>query len=162
MGMVTLGIGDLAADSGPGKFIQTMALGSCLAIVLHDFRSRSGGMAHVALPDSALDPGKARALPGYFADSAVARLLDLMATAAGPAARIQPVVKLVGGANMVDTRNAFNIGVRNLAAARRALESHGLGVYMEDAGGNYSRNVSLDIQTGNVRVWSPGIGSWSL
>ena len=161
MAYTTLGIGDLAAESGPGNFIQTMALGSCIAVILHDHAGRAGGMAHVALPDSALAPEKARELPGYFADTAVAALMDRIARKAG-LARLKPVVKLVGGANMMDGSNSFNIGQRNLAALRRALELHGLGVYLSDVGGNFSRNVSLDAHSGHVRVWSPRIGAWSL
>ena len=151
----------MAAGSGPGNYIQTMALGSCIAVVLYDFAGRAGCMAHVALPDSSLDPAKARSFPGYFADTAVEALLDSLARFSR-GRPVKPVVKLVGGANVVDSSNAFNIGVRNVAAARRALQERGLGVYLEDAGGNYSRNVSLDVVTGHLRVWSPGIGSWSL
>lgn len=162
MASATLGIGDLAVESGRDGFIHTMALGSCLAVTLYDFASRSAAMAHVALPDSALSPDKARALPGYFADTAVATLLSLLREIAGRGNRIKPIVKVVGGASLVDPGGSFNIGVRNLAAVKQALESHGLGIYLADVGGNFSRNVSVEAYSGHVRIWSPGIGSWSL
>src|SRR5262245_26678655 len=138
MACVTLGIGDLAAAKGSGTFIQTLALGSCIALILHDFGSRSAGMAHVALPDSAISPAKALDLPGYFADTAVPALLRLLLERAGRGTLLKPVVKLVGGANIADSRNTFNIGSRNHEAVRRALEAQGLGVFQSDVGKNYS------------------------
>lgn len=63
MKVTVIGIGELAASNEPGAVIKTFALGSCVAITLLDPPTRTVGMAHVALPDSRINPARAQLLP---------------------------------------------------------------------------------------------------
>ena len=72
------------------------------------------------------------------------------------------VVKLAGGASIIDTNNTFNIGKRNVLAVRKFLWQYGLGAVAENVGGNISRSVSIEVSTGRVTVSSPGRGEWKL
>ena len=62
----------------------------------------------------------------------------------------------------MDPNNTFNIGKRNVLAIRKILERFRLGAIAEDVGGNISRSVSIEMNTGKVIVSSPGRGEWEL
>jgi chemotaxis protein CheD len=69
MGLIVLGVGDFEASNKPEDTIKTYALGSCVGVVMVDPKARIAGMIHVALPDSNINPAKAKQHPGYFADT---------------------------------------------------------------------------------------------
>src|ERR687883_1621818 len=63
----------------------TYALGSCLGITVHDPVAGVGGMLHVMLPTSTIDPTKGEANPFMFVDTGVPRLFrDCMKAGAKP------------------------------------------------------------------------------
>jgi chemotaxis protein CheD len=153
--VTTLGIGDFGLVNRPGDLIRTHALGSCIAIVVLDPVTRTVGMAHVALPDSCVHEDRARKLPGYFANTAIPALLDLMRQSGAALDLRQVVIKLAGGANVMDPNHTFNIGKRNLLAIRKGLWALGLGPIAEDVGGSISRTVTVGVDDGKVVVTSP-------
>lgn len=156
MSVITLGIGEFGVVNKPGDVIKTHALGSCVAIIMLDPMTRSVGMAHVALPESKVHPDRAKKLPGYFADTAIPRLIEKM-RAEGAAQNLRKViVKLTGGANVMDKNNTFNIGKRNVLAIKKGLWAERMGAVAEDVGGSISRSVSVAIDDGKVVVTSPG------
>ncbi|MFW5829957.1 MAG: chemotaxis protein CheD [Planctomycetota bacterium] len=159
--IVMLGVGDFGVSRTPGGMVRTLALGSCVAILIHDRATGCIGMDHVALPDSNIAPERAKQRPGHFADTGVPALLRAMQCAAGSVSK-KVSVKLVGGANVADPNNTFNIGKRNALAVRKALWRYGLGPIAEDLGGNYSRSVSLLVDDGRVLVTSPGRPAWEV
>jgi len=160
--LVIVGIGDMAVSKEPGAIIKTLALGSCVALVMYDPVAHCAGMAHVALPDSTVADAKAKIKPGYFADTAVPALLKaMMAEGALPPAK-KWIIKLAGGANVMDPNNTFCIGKRNVLALRKALWALGLGPRAEDVGGNFSRTVSLETDSGKMRLSSPGRADWEI
>ena len=78
-----LGVGDYGATKEQGGIIRTMALGSCVAVMILDRGTRCVGMDHVALPESSVSPDRARQLPGYFADTGIPALIEIMKRTAG-------------------------------------------------------------------------------
>lgn len=152
---VLLGIGDLAVDGRPGAMIRTLALGSCVALILHDLRSGAVGMAHIALPSSAVDPGKKLQKPGHFADSGVPRLVEEMRRAGWNGSVPSMNAKLAGGASILDPNATFAIGHKNVLAIRRELWRLGLGPIAEDVGGSISRSVSVECPSGAIVIRSP-------
>jgi chemotaxis protein CheD len=62
----------------------------------------------------------------------------------------------------MDPNGTFNIGKRNVLAIKKLLWKYKLGAIAEDVGKDYSRTVSVNIQTGEVLVSSPGKGEWKL
>jgi len=161
MADIILGVGDLGASNVKGIQIKTYALGSCVAVVLLDPRTRTVGMVHVALPESSINLERAQQLPGYFADTGITALLRAMAQfgTSGPQGLI---VKLAGGAQIMDPNNTFNIGKRNALAVKKVLWGMGLGPRAEDLGENYSRTVSVATDTGIMHLSSPGRADWKL
>ena len=72
------------------------------------------------------------------------------------------VVKLVGGANVMDKKNFFAIGQRNIKALHGELEKIRIFPMAEDVGGSFSRTVSIQVATGRVYISSPGRDIWEL
>ena len=159
---IFVGIGEYDASTEPDKRLKTMALGSCVAVVMLDPVMRCVGMIHMALPESGLDSRRARELPGYFVDSGIPALLAAMAQHGCTGVGRGWIIKLVGGANIADPDRNFNIGKRNVLAVKKALWERKLVIKSEDIGKHYSRTVSVDIATGYVTVSSPGRGEWNI
>lgn len=162
MGQIILGVGDYGASSNPDDEIKTFALGSCVSVIFLDPKTRSVGMAHVALPDSTINKAKASEKPGYFADTAIPALLAQMEKLGCDKRGKGIIVKLCGGANVMDTNDTFQIGKRNALSIKKILWSYGMGAIAEDLGGNYSRTVSISVSAGQVTLSSPGKPNWQL
>ncbi len=143
-----IGIGHIKTAGKPGDELKTYALGSCVAVILYDKKVKIAGMIHIALPDSTVNTEKAKSLPGYFADTGLPVLLKEFKKLGGE--RKTTLIKIAGGSNIMDENKTFDIGKRNAIAVKRFLWKQGLGVIKEDIGGNISRTVSIDIDTGKV------------
>ena len=162
MKTMILGVGDFGASKDSGATIKTYALGSCIAVILYDPNSHTAGMVHVALPDSKISAQKTKQRPGYFADTGIPVLLQKMKALNGNSVGRGLVVKLVGGAAIMDKNDVFNIGKRNHLAIKKILWGLGFGPVAEDVGGNFSRTVSVATDSGAVLVTSPGRGQWQI
>ncbi|KIH77577.1 CheD, stimulates methylation of MCP proteins [Geoalkalibacter ferrihydriticus] len=162
MSTLILGIGDLGATKNPDDLVKTFALGSCVAVIMLDPKTRTAGMVHCALPEARINPAKAQERPGYFADSGIPALLREMARHGCDPSGRGFIVKLAGGAKVMDPNDTFNIGKRNLLAAKKILWAHGLGAVAEDVGGNFSRTVTITVHKGEVWLSSPGRPNWKL
>ncbi len=159
---IMLGIGNLDGTAAPGSSLKTMALGSCVALIMMDPKKRAIGMAHVALPESQTDAVKALALPGYFADTAVTALLARMARLGCDPRGQGFIVKLVGGSSIMDVEGLFNIGKRNVLTLKKILWQARLAAVAEDVGGDYSRTVEVFQESGRIVITSPAKGSWEI
>ena len=157
---IILGVGDFGASNKEGDVIKTFALGSCISVVPIDIRNNIVGMVHVALPDSSINPAKSELKPGYFADTGILALLYLMRRFGSHIDNT--VVKLIGGANVMDPNNTFNIGKRNAVAIKSILQRYNLSVLAEDVGGNVIRTVSVTVGSSEVLITSPGRSDWKI
>ncbi len=161
MGVIYVGVGDYAASNTPGDVVRTIGLGSCVGVILLAPRQRAVGLLHIALPDSSINLKRAENKPGTFADTGIPAVLKEMKKLGVTSSR-DLAVKLAGGAAIMDSNNIFNIGKRNILAARKILWKYRLGALAEDVGGNISRSVTVDVNTGKIVISSPGRGDWEL
>lgn len=157
-----LGLGDYHATAHAGDVIKTFALGSCVSVIMLDPRAQAIAMAHVVLPESTIDPEKAMAHPGYFADTAIPAMIRRMADLGSNPGGKGFIVKLIGGANVLDTNNFFNIGKRNVLSCRKILWQWKLPVVAEDVGGEGSRTVEVFQSSGRIAISCPGKGVWEI
>jgi chemotaxis protein CheD len=160
--VIMLGVGGLDATAAPGGALKTMALGSCVALIMMDPKQKAIGMAHVALPESSTDAVKALAMPGYFADTAIPALLARMARLGCDPRGQGFIVKLVGGSTILDVEGLFNIGKRNVLALKKHLWQSRLAPMGEDVGGDFSRTVEVHQESGHIVISSPIKGSWEI
>jgi len=150
---LNVGIAELEVARAPAH-LSALALGSCVAIILHDPVAGLGGLAHVLLPSS--NVGRPRPdQPARFAPSAVAALLEELQALGSEKSRI--TARLVGGASLFASllpQGSRQMGERNILAAREALERHGLPLIGEAVGGDFGRSVDFAIASGRVLVTS--------
>jgi chemotaxis protein CheD len=149
--MKTVGISEMQISRSPEEILVTYSLGSCVALSLHD-PAIGAGLIHCMLPQSSIDPAKARQKPAMFVDLGVPALLDAM-LALG-ARRRSLVAKVAGGANVFDDRGMFRIGERNHAALRRILWKNDILIAAEHVGGTKARTMYVSVATGRVLIKS--------
>lgn len=156
---LTIGIGEWAVSADAQKALKTFALGSCVAVLIYDVKIRVAGMIHIALPDSSIDAARAQSLPGYFADSGLPLMIEEMKRLGVGKPHVW--AKLVGGASVMDPNALFDIGKRNVLAAKRILWRSSLGIAAEETGGEVSRTVSMSVADGEIWV-STGNRRWAI
>ncbi len=157
---LVVGVADMVVSNDSSADIVTYSLGSCLGITVYDPVKKIGGLLHLMLPDSTIDAVKAGTMPYMFVDTGVPRLFHAAYNLGADRSRL--VVKVAGGAQMLDQQGIFNIGLRNFAALEKIISQNGLRIHAADTGGLSSRTVRMDLTTGNVSIKSPGADSYLL
>ena len=153
-------VGEQQHSALPDDTLKTFALGSCIGVILLDPKTRTVGMAHIALPDSKVNPERAKEKPGYFVDTGIDYLIELMVEAGCSAGGAGFVAKLTGGAAVLKGNDTFNVGGRNVEAARRFLARKGIRIVSEDVGKTFSRTAAVNVGTAKVMLSSPGRDDW--
>ena len=147
---MVVGISECIASANPESVLLTYALGSCIAVMAYDPVARVAGMVHYMLPDSKLDRAKARQNPCMFADTGIAELLRRMRAMGANQKHL--VVRIAGGAQMLNHRTMFDVGRRNITAARQLLRREGLTLAAESVGGQVSRSVRFEVASGKAEI----------
>ncbi|MBL8995056.1 MAG: chemotaxis protein CheD [Spirochaetia bacterium] len=156
------GIGDTVVSKEPGVCLKTFALGTCVAVVFWDPVTKLSGLVHIALPESSISTEKAHVLPGYFADTGIHQLHRIFLQNGYLEASKSLQVRIAGGAQILDKNETFNIGKRNVLAVKKILWSLGLGPIAEDVGGEISRTVVVERDTGKMTITTPGYAEKTL
>jgi chemotaxis protein CheD len=151
---LVVGISDCRVVRNPSEEIITYALGSCIAVLIHDKAAGVAGMLHFMLPDSTIDAARAAEKPFMFADTGIPLLFHQAYELGAQKRRIS--VQLFGGAQVMDAKAVFDIGRRNHMAARKILWRAGAMIQSENVGGTESRTVRMDAGSGAVWVRTGG------
>jgi chemotaxis protein CheD len=154
MSNLTVEISDLQVSSDPEAVIVTYALGSCIAVLVHDPVRVAGGMIHYMLPLSETAPDKAKARPAMFADTGIPLLFQSMYALGCDKKNL--VVKVAGGGALYDDKGLFSIGKRNYTILRKMFWKAGVIIQSEDVGGAKSRTARLHVGSGRCTVASQG------
>lgn len=152
MSDIVIGIADLKFSNNTNDVLVTYALGSCIAVAIYDPAAKVAGLLHYMLPDSSLDAVKARATPGMFADTGIPLLFKTCYNMGADKRRI--IVKVAGGASILDNTNYFRIGEKNIMALRQIFWRNKVFIDSEDTGENCNRTLRLDVADGKVVVKS--------
>lgn len=152
MNEIVVGISDLKWSNNKDEVLVTYALGSCIAVAVYDPRAGVGGLLHFMLPDSSLDMNKAREAPGMFADTGIPLLFKTCYGMGAEKKRI--IVKVAGGASILDDTNYFRIGQKNITALRKIFWKNNVMIEAEDTGSTCNRTVRLNMANGRVYVRS--------
>jgi chemotaxis protein CheD len=149
-----VGIGEFAVSGEATNTIVTHALGSCIAVCIWDKAAVVGGLLHFLLPDSAINPERARTQPATFANSGLPLFFEAAYALGLDKKRCR--VRLIGGAEISGLGGAgsLNVGKRNLLAARSILWRNGLLIESEATGGTIPRTVALHVSDGKIDVTS--------
>jgi chemotaxis protein CheD len=149
--LVKIGMAQFRIGAAPMK-MMTMALGSCLGVVLYDATARIGGLGHAMHPHRR--NVKSNANRAKFVDSLIGLMIDRMAR--NGARRERLTAKIFGGARMFDhvkgNRSVLQIGEKNVIAAREELRFRGICIVAECVGGSKGRSILFDVADGSVSV----------
>ena len=143
----TVGIAQIAICHAPEQLV-CLGLGSCVAVILYDPGTKTGGIVHVLLPRA---PAKCDREEKY-ADTGTRKLVREMIGSGIKKERL--VAKLVGGAQMFPSLNLAiaNIGRENSMGVRSVLREYSIRVIAEDLEGNRGRSAYFDSSTGQVTI----------
>ncbi len=151
---LVVGVGDMLASNDANAGLVTHSLGSCVGVTVYDPVAKCGGLLHAMLPDSSLNPARAKERPFMFVDTGLPALFHAVYAVCGLKARL--VVKLTGGAQFLDEKKIFNIGERNVEMVLSLLARNGVRLSANVTGGHESRTLRLDLASGHVRLDVPG------
>lgn len=151
MAVKIIGIGEMLCSNTPEDEILTLGLGSCVALVMSHGPSCFAAMAHIALPSSkAAHINQKDYPPAYFADLAVAGLLEMLERCSG-ANPAQLEVSVFGGASMAE-KSGLAIGEKNVSAVLKDISKLKTAPRYRLVGGHLSRNVRLHVGSGTIWV----------
>jgi len=157
---LVIGVGDGGVSRDADAVLITYALGSCVALMLHDPIAQVGGMVHYMLPESPQSQPERDSRPYKFADTAIPLLLRVALAQGADKRRL--LVFAAGGAQVMNDNSIFNIGKRNCLALRKALWKFGLVAQAADIGGTQVRTVRMEVGSGRVWLQSPAGKRWEL
>ena len=149
-----MGVSDFKVSNNVQDMIITYALGSCIAVVVYDPRVRVGGMLHFMLAESSIDKQKAMQNPAMFADTGIPLLFKTCYKMGAEKKRM--IVKIAGGASILDDSDFFRIGQKNITAVRKIFWKNNVLITSEDTGKNFNRTVELHMSDGKVIVRNAG------
>ncbi len=151
------GMGDMLASNQANATLSTYSLGSCVAIVVYDPVVKAGGILHAMLPDSSMNPEKAKTKPFMFLDTGLPALFHAVYALGAIKSRLK--VKLAGGAHVVNGDQFFRIGERNVEAALSILNRNRVKLDAQDTGGFDVRTLRLDLASGGLTMEVTGKGA---
>ena len=148
---LSIGIGQMRVARAPARLI-CLGLGSCVAVAIWDSSTKTGGMAHVMLPDENFAPKRADSPPAKFGSTAAKMLIDEMRAQGANVYMV--VAKIAGGANMFRSvsPDMKDIGLLNSEAVKKSLKLNHVRLIAEDIGGTIGRTVELDTDSGRLTV----------
>jgi chemotaxis protein CheD len=144
---MTIATGGIGVASG-AQVLQTLGVGSCVAVVLFSPEQSLVALAHCLLPQRTDDSEPA----AKYVDSAIPELVAAIRRHGGA----PPVVAaLIGGATMfpgLPQQLMRDIAGGNVAMARRLLREASIPIRYEDVGGSAGRSVVVAADEQRVMV----------
>ncbi|NLW87188.1 MAG: chemotaxis protein CheD [Planctomycetes bacterium] len=145
---IIVGVADMKIASEPDDVLVTHGLGSCLGISAWDRQSRVGGLLHVMLPSSSVNPEKAQDNPYMFVDTGVPQFFKQLYQAGAIKSRL--IVKVAGGASSREGEDRFAIGERNFTTLRKMFWKNSVLIDAHDVGGREARTMFVHTSDGRV------------
>lgn len=145
---IIVDISDAKISRNPDDVLITYSLGSCIGVSFYCPDNSYAALLHYQLPESKIDPEKAKKIPFMFADTGIDMIVKKFVSLGCNKKKI--IVKIAGGSQMQTGPKGFDIGKRNHLAIRKILWKQGMLIDSEDIGGDYPRNLSIEVETGTV------------
>lgn len=145
-----VGIGELAISNKLGDKLKTYALASCVGVTVYSPIKKVAGMIHIVLPNP-YEKGYIENIPSYYARTGIPLLVNKICSEYG-CLKGELEISLYGGAKSIRENDVFNIGMKNIYAAKKALSDMYLKFNAVEVGGRVSRTLEMDVDTGIVKV----------
>ena len=148
-----VGLGEQAVSCSPEDILVAYGLGSCVGVVIIDPVSRVSGLLHAVLPKRMDGMNASDANPSRYVEGGIEGLITALVKQGANKNRL--VVRIIGGANMLISSGltrSFDIGTRNIEAARTTLDSLKMPIAVEEVGGHAGRTVRVYVADSRVTV----------
>jgi chemotaxis protein CheD len=129
--------------------ISIYGLGSCIALMLFDYKNKVSGMSHILLPKN--HKNKKTDFPHKYADLSAKLLMKGLLNLGATKENIRAII--VGGSKIFDLDENF-MGIDNTEAIKQELEKLKIKIIGEDTGGTKGRAVIFDTKDFTVHVKS--------
>lgn len=126
--------------------VITTTLGSCIAACLWDRQARIGGMNHFMLPGD----GQSADDGGRYGSCAMELLINGLLKRGATRRTLE--AKVFGGAALMPTQGALNVGQRNTEFVTRYLRTEDIPLVSQDVLGGWPRRVCFFPRTGRAMV----------
>lgn len=147
---VIVGLGEIKLSQNPNDVLVAYGLGSCLGIGMYDPLMKIACLLHAVLP---YHPDGRKEFNSRYVDSGIEAILFEMGKKG--IARNRLIVRMAGGANLLNApefTNSFNIGTRNIEAARNTLKAHNLNLTSYEVGGTIGRTIRFYVENGRMTI----------
>src|ERR1044071_3036906 len=148
-----VGLGEQAVSRSSEDVLVAYGLGSCVGVVMIDPVSRVSGLLHAVLPKMTDGMSKNDANPSKYVEGGVEDLVESLVKAGAHRNRL--ITRMVGGANMLiasGLTKSFDIGTRNIEAARTTLNRLRMPISVEEVGGHTGSTVRVYVGDRRVTV----------
>jgi chemotaxis protein CheD len=149
----SVGLGEQAISRNPEDILVAYGLGSCMGIAMVDPVSRVAGLIHAVLPRAGNGMASPELNPYKYVESGIEGLITALVKEGANKTRL--IVRIVGGANMLISAGlslSFDIGTRNVEAARITLNRLKMPITAADVGGHTGRTVRVYVADSRVTV----------
>ena len=153
---IIVGVSDMKVSDDFESVLVTYSLGSCIGVAIYDKIARVGGLLHFMLPESSLDPERAKVNPYMFGDTGIPLLFKEAYKLGAKKQRMRIVV--AGGSQILDQTGFFIIGKRNHMAVRKMFWKNNVMVDFEEVGGSSNRTIKLAVKSGKIWLKASGVG----
>ena len=155
--MTAVNFCELKISQNPAETLVAFSIGSGIVVSIYDPQTRTGGMLSFVLPESStMPPEKVKRHPYMFADTGLPAFLAAFQDTGAQTERIKTVI--AGGAQIMDQKAEFNIGLKNYQAVTAFFIKKSLSIKHEEIGGISRRTLSLDISNGCNIIQTLGQG----
>lgn len=142
------------------KRILQAFLGTCVGVALYDVSEGVGGLFHILLPEPVCSGDVL--MPEKYASTGFPLFLSALYDAGVKKENLKAVIAggaLVGPLEEMDL--SLDIGGRTVDVVRQHLSGEGIPVARSETGGFFSCCLSLDLETGEIRIEPAGIENYS-
>ncbi|MFT4511809.1 MAG: chemotaxis protein CheD [Planctomycetota bacterium] len=151
---LVVGVADMTIGSVEDGQIVTYALGSCIGLTAYDPVARVGGLLHFMLPQPSSNSEPKDLKQFMYATTGMPRMFRRLVERGAVQSRL--ILTATGGAEILEGAAHMAIGKRNRTMMRKVLWKMNMTLVAEDTGGSLARTMSLELETGEVRVRSHG------
>lgn len=145
-----VGLGEYVVSDNESDIIKAFALASCIAVTAYCPSKKAAGMIHLVLPDP-FEHDDILSRPCFFVTTGIPFFINKMIKQFG-CRKDELIFGVFGGANSCNKNNLFNIGERNINAAKNIFNLLNVEISNRDIGGTLSRTLEMSVATGMVKI----------
>ncbi|MBI9047931.1 MAG: chemotaxis protein CheD [Anaerolineaceae bacterium] len=152
---IAVGLGEIKISDDPNTVLVAFGLGSCVGVGIFDPVKGVGGMLHAVLPSSSSNKNQDTA--SKYVDSGIQMLISELEKLGLDKKRSKLYV--IGGANILMANKdsaPFDIGTRNVKAAKAMFEKITWTPDVIETGGHNGRTFRLYIEEGRATIRTMG------